>query len=69
MGLVGTAAEASSPARMMITATREVVEHQIAFYEIMMKQAPMAAFLRQQAMMIDMALSVFREQRRLRRQR
>ncbi|MEO0619145.1 MAG: hypothetical protein AAFZ01_07670 [Pseudomonadota bacterium] len=69
MGLTGAAYEGMSPARMIINATREMVEHQIAFYELMMKQAPIAALLRQQAMMIDMALSAFREQRRLRRKR
>ncbi|MEL6288359.1 MAG: hypothetical protein AAFQ35_06220 [Pseudomonadota bacterium] len=48
-------------------ATRDFVEQQIRLYEVMLKQPPMAAFLRQQALAIDMALSAFRTARRLKR--
>ncbi|MGI9407577.1 MAG: hypothetical protein ACR2O4_14490 [Hyphomicrobiaceae bacterium] len=43
--------------------TRSFVEQQIDMYEVMMKQAPVAAFLRQQALMIDLALSALKMQK------
>lgn len=39
-----------------------IVENQIALYESALKHSPMAAFLRQQALMIDMALSMLKAQ-------
>lgn len=47
--------------------TRSFIEQQIDLYEVMMKQAPAAAFLRQQALLIDMTLSAMKAQRQLRK--
>jgi len=48
-------------------AARSFVEQQIDLYEVMMKQAPVAAFLRQQALLIDMTLSALKLQKRMRK--
>lgn len=48
---------------------RDFIEQQISLYETMMKQPPAAAFLRQQALLIDMTLSAMRAQRRLKKRR
>ena len=39
-----------------------IVENQISLYESAIKQTPMAAFLRQQALVIDMVLSMLKAQ-------
>ena len=44
-----------------------MIEQQIDAYEVMMKQAPVAAFLRQQALLIDMTLSALRMQKQWRK--
>ncbi|MEL6746263.1 MAG: hypothetical protein AAGF32_06530 [Pseudomonadota bacterium] len=44
------------------TAVTRMVENQISLYETAMKTSPVAAFLRQQALMMDMALSMMKSQ-------
>jgi hypothetical protein len=47
---------------------RSLIGQQIDLYELMLKQPPVAAFLRQQALLVDLTLSVIKMQKRLRKQ-
>ncbi len=51
----------------LTTVARSLIEQQIDLYEVMLKQAPVAAFLRQQALLVDMTLSAVKMQKRWRK--